>query len=425
MPKPTKTLQLREYQSMEDIVDRNDPIYQECKKFAQENQTDDNGNHRPLLRLHKNQDIRPQNYVGILRLTSSDIEIYPKLPLTPTQEPTHHEKEIFYTMLRDWRGIQTAQIAAADIHHIADYPMLEAFKHLFLTQTLTLVKRGIAHHYHSTQENLLHLKGRLLFPTHTIRNNADKTRFYTRHDHYTPNTAANRLIRTAIDRLHPCHQQANERRRRQLAAHFHAVPASDNLLRDRQQHRRQENTRTTHAYTAVMQWINLFLFGHGLATYQGAHPNTALLFPMEQIFEDHLAATLRRHARRDHTLTRHHPQKHLVTDPKNRPQFLLKPDIVLKHDGQTTLIDAKWKQLDATKPGANITQADLYQLHTYAQIYGCEKVALVYPQNPNFTTPYPLTFNDNTKTRLSCHPFNPADPKNSAQKTLTTLTFPT
>ena len=39
-------------------------------------------------------------------------------------------------------------------------------------------------------------------------------------------------------------------------------------------------------------------FGHGLATYSGPHASRALLFPMEEVFEDFVTAAFRRHQRR-------------------------------------------------------------------------------------------------------------------------------
>ena len=39
-------------------------------------------------------------------------------------------------------------------------------------------------------------------------------------------------------------------------------------------------------YDTVMPWVGLFRFGHGLATFAGPHVIRALLFPMEEVFED-------------------------------------------------------------------------------------------------------------------------------------------
>ena len=50
-------------------------------------------------------------------------------------------------------------------------------------------------------------------------------------------------------------------------------------------------------YDTVMPWVGLFLFGHDLATFAGSHVNRALLFPMEEVFEDFVTAAVRRHQR--------------------------------------------------------------------------------------------------------------------------------
>jgi hypothetical protein len=60
----------------------------------------------------------------------------------------------------------------------------------------------------------------------------------------------------------------------------------------------------------------------------------------------------------------------------------MKPDFcVLRGAKVVAIIDAKWKRLDTEGEYGKwgVRQEDVYQLHTYAVAYGCQRVALWYP----------------------------------------------
>ena len=70
-----------------------------------------------------------------------------------------------------------------------------------------------------------------------------------------------------------------------------------------------------------------------------------------------------------------------------RKAFVTKPDISLMRGRRVSFIlDTKWKRIDAGRdhPRHGIDQGDLYQLYAYGRRYGCQAVALVYPQNRTF-----------------------------------------
>ena len=51
----------------------------------------------------------------------------------------------------------------------------------------------------------------------------------------------------------------------------------------------------------------------------------------------------------------------------------MRPDISLLDtlNRSVTILDTKWKILDATNPLASLSSADLYQLSAYASAYRC------------------------------------------------------
>ncbi len=130
-----------------------------------------------------------------------------------------------------------------------------------------------------------------------------------------------------------------------------------------------------------MQWVGLFLFDHGLATFSGAHASLSLLFPMGQVFEDFVTDSFRSY-QEQYTVTAQGPRRPIATID-DCPALLMKPDIsVLCGVRVAFMIDAKWKRIDTTRdyPKHQIDQGDLYQLHAYGTRHRCNAVALVYPR---------------------------------------------
>ena len=405
------TLVVREYESLTGLLADEQ---RDLEKFALEFQTGEGDRQRTVFTIRKGS-LRAQNYVGIIETRRGTvIEILPKIDLSDSG--VDNTRKVFLTMLRDWRRLREAQRGAAGIRAIHRFDMFETFVHTFLTSVILLTRRGLARTYRTQEANLPCLRGRILFPPHIRENLVDRSRFYVGYDEFTANRPANRLIRLALWRLvgvvrHP----ANLQRLNQLRIAFSDVPLSTNLDDDWARHRVDRSMRH---YDTVMPWVGLFLFGHGLATFAGSHVNRALLFPMEQVFEDFVTASVRRHQRR-FAVSAQEGRRHL---DDHKPAFRLKPDIVLREDKHIRFVlDAKWKRLDPDKSNHGISQADAYQLFAYGKKYGCRRVVLVYPKTTGFSQTLRFRFDENPDLELACFPFDVADPAGTIEKMIQEL----
>ena len=387
---------------------------------------------RPVLALRHGR-LHAQNYVGIIETRRGTvIEILPKVDLSNTgddrRETSRHASEqtdgssdsltsqdentrrIFLTMLRDWRGLGEAQFDAAGIRAIRRFDMLEAFVHLFVTSVLLLTRRGLARAYRTREANLPCLRGRILFPPHVRENLVDRSRFYIGYHEFTADRPANRLLHLALQRLagvvrHP----ANRQRIHQLRIVLSGVAPSTNPDDDWARHRVDRSMRH---YDKVMPWVGLFLFRQGLATFAGPYVNRALLFPMEEVFEDFVTAAVRRHQRR-FAVHAQGPMRHLALDGAGKRALRLKPDIALMERGEVRFIlDSKWKRLDVDLPNHGVSQADAYQLFAYGKRYGCRRVVLLYPKTTMFRETLLFRVVDDD-LELACFPFDVADPEGS------------
>lgn len=393
-------------------------VLSDLKQFAIDNQRDNQGNPRPVLQLVNSNDLHAQNYVGIITTRKGTVlEILPKIDLSG-DEDNKRTKEIFLNMLRTWRGLNEAQFSQSNINALPRFNMLEAFIRLFLDNLVALTRRGIARHYQSVEDNLSCLKGRLLFPQHLRINLANQARFYVRYDEFSADRPANRLINSAIHKLMPIvRQPQNQQLLYQLRLCFDEIPLSRQWQVDWDKHRID---RTMQHYNSVMQWVGLFLFGHGLTTFQGKHVNQSLLFPMEEVFEDFVTCHFRKH-QDQFSVKPQGPQEPLAQLNGKVDAFQMKPDITLSSSDKRFILDAKWKRINenANDPKRGIIQADMYQLYSYGKKYGCEKVALIYPRTDEFKNHFHYRFDD--KLSLFCFPFDVERPKKSVDEIISSL----
>ena len=266
--------------------------YADLKDFALDNQMDQQRKYRPVLTL-KNERLHTGSYVGVIETRRGTVlEILPKVDFV--DDDVESTRQVFLKMLRTYRGLRDAQFNETSISALRHFNMLDVFVRLFLTNLVLLTQRGLARHYNSVEDNLPRLRGRIRFREHIRRNAANRARFYVAFDEFTADRPVNRLIHSAIHKLRPITHPGNQQLLHQLRICFSEVPRSERPEVDWKRHRIDRSMRH---YDAVMAWVGLFLFNHGLATFSGKHVNHALLFPMEEVFEDYVADGFRRHQR--------------------------------------------------------------------------------------------------------------------------------
>ena len=383
----------------------------------------------PVLQRTASGGVAAANYVGILTTRRGTVvEILPKIDLAGGRGSDYEAtRRLFLRMLQCWRRFEKVPtLPQSGIRAVRRFPMLEVFVRRFLDSLNALARAGLARRYVPVEENLPYLRGRLLFREQIRENLVNQARFHVAHGELSVNRPANRLIHSALAKLKPLVRHTENRRLlgllRQLME-VAEVPQAANAHADWQRH---QVDRSMPHYGPVMQWVGLFLFGQGLTTFSGRHRNLSLLFPMEEVFEDFVTRSFRRF-QSDYRVAAQKPQKALAVKIGDRGvsdqrAFMMKPDISLrKGDRVPFILDAKWKRIDAfaDAPKHRIEQDDMYQLYAYGKRYGCEAVALVYPQTGSFTTELRYRFDGDLT--LVCLPFNVAEPEESVQRSMQIL----
>ena len=369
-------------------------------------------------------EVAATNYVGVVTTRRGTVlEILPKIDLDdPSGDSVERTRRVFLEeertrrvfleMLRSWRRLPDP-LPHSDIRSVSRFPMLEVFVRHFLRVLARLTRHGLARRYVSVEENLRYLRGRIVFAPHLRENVSNRARFYTSHDELSVNRPANRLIHTALNRLAPrIRYDTNRQLLREALAAFSDVPLSADASADWHAHRID---RSMNHYRPVMQWVGLFLFNRGLATFAGANRYVSLLFPMEQVFEDFLVDSFRRH-QQQYVVTSQGPRREMARIDGARV-FRTRPDIVLQAGGGVRFVlDAKWKRINAEDLKHGIQRADVYQLYAYAKCYGCGTVVLIYPRNESFRRVLRYRFFDGVN--LLALPFDVSEPRSSVIRTM-------
>ena len=363
-------------------------------------------------------DLAASNYVGIVTTSGGTVlEILPKVDLDEDEDGgCEQTRRVFLEMLRRWRGVGRA-LTSSNIRALSRFQMFEVLVRQFLCAVADLVRHGLAKRYVNVENNLPYLRGRMDFKRQ-LRDVANEGRFYVAHDELTVNRPANRLIKSALNKLVTwVRESGNRQLLREALIGMADVPPATNVQADWSRHHVDRSMRH---YGVVMDWVGLFLFNHGLTTFAGEHRSLSLLFPMEQVFEDFVTDSFKRY-QQQYRVRAQGPQRAMATIGGHRA-FVMKPDVALLHDGDVAFIlDAKWKWIDATRdhPKHRISQADLYQLYSYGSRYGCKAVALVYPKNHAFGANLEYRVFDGLP--LLAVPFDVARPAVSTARTMEAL----
>ena len=342
--------------------------------------------------------ITAKNYVGLIAMRyGTVIEILPKV----SQSDDFNAKKLLIDMLRTVRDLPFKAFNATKIDY-SQVPLFEIFITMFINEVKLLLQQGLKSDYLLHQDNEKFLKGKLLFENHIKQNLVRKDRFFVEYHLYNIDRVENRLLKTTLCFLLKfCKTAKNKRELQILLDSFDEVKLSQNVDVD---FTLCSKSRDMKAFEKVLQWCEIFLKGNSFTNSQGKHLATALLFPMEKLFESYVAEKLSKKLSYGIFNVRKQDGKHHLFEKK----FALRPDIVVekKEEDFTVVLDTKWKLLCSdSRINYGIAQSDMYQMYAYGKKYETEKVVLLYPVNEKVTdlgasVNFPSPENDNVNVHV-------------------------
>lgn len=316
-----------------------------------------------------------KNYVGLIHLKDGrQIQILPKIDFGQENDET---KNVFIKMIRSMRDFK-GKVFSDALLHSDRMNIYEIFISLYLQAVRQIVKKGLKSSYLTREDNLSFYKGKLQVSEHIKKNIAHKERFYVMYDEFQQNRPENRLIKATLIKLQMLTTSMNNAREiRQLLTAFDDIELSRNYEHD---FSKVIIDRNMQDYKEVLQWSKVFLLNKSFTMFSGIFHSKAILFPMEKVFECYVAQELKKlfWGEKSWSFKTQDKGKYLFTDPK---KFALHPDIVIRKNTTTVVMDTKWKRLfnDAGK-NYGIATADMYQMYAYSKRYGAKHIWLLYPK---------------------------------------------
>lgn len=310
--------------------------------------------------------LRAGSRVGAVRLPGGPIvRITPKTPVSRLFFLLGHSLD----PARAWRDSREGTVDTGGYDDL-----VPALAHAVERQIDGALRRGVLQGYREMEESAMLVRGRLR-ETEQIRRHFGRTPpAEVAYDAYTADTAENRILRAAAERLLRLPGVPGPVRRR--LAH-QRVRLGDALPLTRGQDLpRWQPSRLNARYQPALRLAEAVLRGtspeHRPA---GADPLTVdgFLLDMNKLFEDFVTVALRE-LLQEHGLTASlQDLHHLDTGGLVR----VRPDLVVRtSDGRTPLavVDAKYK----VEKADGLLNADLYQALAYATVLGLREAHLLY-----------------------------------------------
>lgn len=340
--------------------------------------------------------ITARNYVGMIAMADGTVvEILPKIAGDGISESD--ARRIFLEMLKTLKDITFKDFNISRLH-TERLSLLEIFIKMFLDEVSVLTRQGLKAAYTPVEGNECFYKGKLLASQNIKYNLVSRERFFVRYDEFNINRPENRLIKSTLGFLFKATADSRNRQNAaRLLTFFDGVEYSKNYDAD---FSKCFVDRSMNHYHKVLSWCRVFLRGNSFTAFAGSKVALALLFPMEKVFESFVAAKFRRHLGCSVNL-RTQDMKYSLFDSPTRA-FALRPDLVLEFDGNTVVMDTKWKLLSDQSRNSGISQSDMYQMYAYSKKYEADSIVLLYPRSDAVSRNHiRYSSNDNVKVEVS------------------------
>ncbi|HMQ47818.1 MAG TPA: hypothetical protein PKA00_10570 [Saprospiraceae bacterium] len=324
-----------------------------------------------------NQGIRFSQYVGIVQVGALSIEILPKTDARLLDE-TGTGQSILLDMLQysHFQKLESFQIAAVRPYRHA---LLHYYMALFLEATRLIWREGLLKSYTAVRENSTTLKGQIKLHQQLTLNALHEERLYIQYQKHSFDHPFNAILYRTLQVLkHFPLPPALSVQLNQLLQAFPQLKARDSLVIDWD---RIHFDRSSLRYRAALELARPILENYHPDIRHGEQSMLAILFDMNQLFEEYLFQRLKALSG-DYLRVFQHQRR-----PFWRKSYL-QPDILLEMGGRRFVLDAKWKMLTNPQP----TMSDLRQMYIYSRFYHAENAVLLYPKSGNTTDTMPIYY---------------------------------
>ena len=335
---------------------------------------------------HGRHDLRARGVVGVLAAEGGTLEILPKIDVVAEggkEEQNAAIRERLVHMLAVALDIRLDIGTVTELDWQRD-TLLEIVIRNFAEKLTDAVRQGMPRRYVDHEDNFPTLRGSLNVTRQFTRHAANPSRLACRFDLFSEDIPLNRIMKAAVSRLSRiARSTANQRRLRELAfvyAETTDVQVStlpwDRIIID----------RTNKRWLDLLLLARLLLMDRFQTTTGGASSGFSLLFEMNTLFEEYVGRLVRRAlGGTEFQVSLQGGRLYCLTETETeRGLFQTKPDILIRRGSDVIhVIDTKWKRLSSRMDDAKqgVSQADVYQMMAYGQLYRTQRLTLLYPHH--------------------------------------------
>ena len=330
---------------------------------------------------HGRKALRARGVVGVIATPDCQLEILPKIE--GAAETTVDDATLRHRLIHMLAVALDIRIDAGAMTRL-DWQrdtLLELLIRLYCTKLADAVRQGMPRQYTDREDDLPTLRGRLNVTRQFSALAASPQKLACQFDALSPDVALNQVTRAAIAKLSRVAQAPdNQRTLRELSFVYTDIsevsPRAlrwDLIVLDRTSARWQE----------LLSLARLFLGDRHQQTSGGPIDGHALLFEMNVLFEQYVARLLAGAlANTDLSVSAQGGRRDCLFEGETG-RFQTRPDLIVRRDPRVALIiDTKWKRITRPDdPKQGVSQADVYQLMAYGQVYDCPNVVLLYPHH--------------------------------------------
>jgi 5-methylcytosine-specific restriction enzyme subunit McrC len=312
--------------------------------------------------------VTPSEMVGVFEVNGIRFIVEPKIPIS----------NVFGLLDVD---LSSFHVSRETFEYGSESDLLVGIVRLFAEGLDIALSQGLRHDYVERFDSLNSIRGRIEFAS-LARSPGIAIPTPCRFDEYTANIRVNQLLLSAIEvavRVPGVPAREAVRLRRHLAAfeevdhHRGSVDWVDTWVPNRMERH----------YISAVKPAALILRNHTTALSSGGSAASSFLVDMNRLVEKFIEDRIGRYL--DAGL-RLEPQKVRWLDVDRVVSY--RPDLVVARDGHPIAVaDVKYKAVDEW---SEVENADIYQVHTYAQALGLDRAVLVTctagrPSNPRGT----------------------------------------
>lgn len=328
--------------------------------------------------------VKFKNYVGVIQIGGTTIEILPKADKLNTESPTEKDNwhKVLLKMLAHCKKIKVNAVSEASLRKKYQ-SLLDLYFELYLNEVNQLLQKGLIKKYNQNSGNILALKGRLDFAKNIQQNVIRQERFYTTHQIYNYNHIVNQILFKALKVL------------KSITNNSYLIDSVNRLLSNFPEIKEIEinkhhfdkviSNRKTEPYKEALKIAKMIILNYSPDIKGGDENMLALLFDMNKLWEEYIYRMLLKVQ-----------DSSIKVSFQNRDKFweekIIKPDIVITKSEEVNgekketkfIIDTKWKIKEYPEPDDD----DLKQMYVYNMYWKSEKSMLLYPTSRELITKF-------------------------------------